>query len=58
MKISCDVILDLMPLVKDGVASDDSSTIVKEHIKNCEAVELNLIFSVNRIEQSSISDQR
>ena len=37
MKISCDVILDLIPLVKDGVASDDSSTIVKEHIKNCES---------------------
>jgi len=59
MKISCDVILDLIPLVKDGVASDDSSTIVKEHIKNCESCRAEFdIFESNRIEQSSISDQK
>lgn len=35
MRVSCDVILDLIPLVKDNVASDESSRIVKEHIKSC-----------------------
>lgn len=35
MNIPCDVILDLIPLVKDGVASDESNRIVKEHIKIC-----------------------
>ncbi len=34
--ISCDVCLDLMPLVKDGIASQDSINLVKEHIENCE----------------------
>ena len=33
--ISCDVCLDLMPLVHDNVASYDSNTLVYEHIKNC-----------------------
>ena len=34
--ISCDVCLDLIPLVKDGVASIDSVNLVEEHIKSCE----------------------
>lgn len=33
--ISCDVCLDLFPLVKDGVASEDSIAIVNEHIDCC-----------------------
>jgi hypothetical protein len=33
--ISCDVCLDLIPLVRDKVASDDSCTLVYEHIKTC-----------------------
>ncbi|MEG0895422.1 MAG: zf-HC2 domain-containing protein [Oscillospiraceae bacterium] len=35
-KISCDVCIDLIPLVKDAVASDDSANLVKEHIETCE----------------------
>lgn len=35
-KISCDVCLDLMPLVKDNVASQASKILVEEHIKQCE----------------------
>jgi hypothetical protein len=35
--ISCDVCLDLIPLVIDKVASDDSCTLVYEHIKTCES---------------------
>lgn len=34
--ISCDVCLDLIPLVKDGVASDDSKILVENHINTCE----------------------
>lgn len=34
-KISCDICIDLMPLVKDEVASDDSKKAVHEHIKSC-----------------------
>lgn len=35
-KISCDVCLDLLPLVKDGVASEDSKELVLNHIRDCE----------------------
>ncbi len=34
--ISCDVIRDLIPLVRDDIASEDSAAIVSEHIKHCE----------------------
>jgi len=36
-KITCDMCKDLMPLVKDGIASADSCLAVKEHLKECEA---------------------
>ena len=35
-KISCDICIDLIPLVKDEVASDDSKNAVLQHIKSCE----------------------
>lgn len=35
--ISCDVCLDLIPLVHDRIASDDSTNLVYEHIKTCES---------------------
>ena len=34
-KISCDVCMDLMPLVQDGVASEDSRGAVLGHIAEC-----------------------
>lgn len=34
-KITCDICMDLMPLVKDGIASEDSRMAVEEHIRNC-----------------------
>lgn len=37
MKIPCEVILDIMPLVVDGVASEESKQIVVEHIRECTA---------------------
>jgi hypothetical protein len=40
LNISCDVVLDLIPLVKDNVASEDSIKLVNEHIKNCESCKL------------------
>lgn len=36
-KISCDICMDLMPLVKDEVASEDSKQAVYEHINSCPA---------------------
>lgn len=36
-EISCDICMDLMPLVTDGVASPDSATAVAQHIRRCPA---------------------
>ena len=36
MTLSCDVVLDLIPLVKDGVASEASVLLVYEHLDKCE----------------------
>lgn len=36
MTLPCDVILDLIPLVKDEVASEASISLVNEHLKICE----------------------
>lgn len=35
MKVTCEVILDLIPLVRDGAASLDSEKLVQEHIERC-----------------------
>jgi len=34
-EISCDLCMDLMPLVRDGIASDDSRRAVLAHIEHC-----------------------
>ena len=34
-KITCDICMDLMPLVQDNVASEDSVNAVKQHLENC-----------------------
>ncbi|MBR3768654.1 MAG: zf-HC2 domain-containing protein [Clostridia bacterium] len=36
-KISCDICKDLIPIVQDGIASNDSAETVKKHIESCEA---------------------
>ena len=35
-EITCDMCMDLMPLVKDGIASEDSRIAVEKHISGCE----------------------
>ncbi len=37
MNLPCEVILDLIPLCKDGVASTESSRLVEEHIATCKS---------------------
>ena len=37
MKVPCSVIRDLLPLYHDSVCSPESSTMVEEHLKDCEA---------------------
>lgn len=59
MNISCNIILDLIPLVKDGVASDDSIIAVNEHIKSCESCKAEFeTFESIKLEQPSIKDEK
>ena len=36
MKLPCEMIQDLLPLYHDGVCSEVSKTVVREHLKDCE----------------------
>jgi len=59
LNISCDVILDLIPLVKDGVASNDSIILVIEHINSCENCKAEFeIFDNIKIDQQPIKDEK
>lgn len=55
-KISCDICMDLIPLVKDGIASEDSGNAVKKHINECETC--NIIFDdfkdINKMNNENI----
>ena len=37
MKISCEIIKDLLPLYHDGVCRDDSKMLVEEHLAHCDS---------------------
>ncbi len=36
-KIPCEIIEDLLPLVKDGVASEESRDLVRNHLETCQS---------------------
>ena len=36
MKISCDIIKDLLPLYAEDLASEDTKELVEEHLQGCE----------------------
>ena len=36
-KITCDMCMDLLPLVRDGIASADSEAAVRQHMERCPA---------------------
>lgn len=36
-EISCEICMDLIPLVQDGIASEDSKKAVERHIESCES---------------------
>ncbi len=55
-KISCDVCLDLLPLVKDEVASVDSEELVNEHIMQCDSCKA--IYHGEKIGKKSFDDEK
>lgn len=54
--LTCDMCLDLMPLVKDGIASEDSKAAVKAHLKTCP--NCSALNQGEEIEIKNINDQR
>ncbi|SDG58313.1 zf-HC2 domain-containing protein [Desulfosporosinus hippei] len=57
MKVSCEIIRDLLPLVKDNVASEESINLVSEHLKNCESCKLEFGHEALPI-QKEVDDKR
>ncbi|HBN84496.1 MAG TPA: hypothetical protein DDZ89_11690 [Clostridiales bacterium] len=37
MKVTCEVIRDLLPLYQENMISDDSKALVDDHIAGCDA---------------------
>lgn len=59
LNISCDIILDLIPLVKDGVASQESANLVHDHIKGCGSCKAEFdSFESISMETPSIKDEK
>ncbi len=42
MKISCEIIKDLLPLYHDSVCSNDSRTMIEEHLVYCDSCKAEL----------------
>lgn len=57
MKISCEIIKDLLPLYYDGVCSSDSKIMVEEHLACCDSCKAELCamddkLPINKAEQN------
>jgi|AGTN01.1.fsa_nt_gi hypothetical protein len=42
MKISCEIVKDLLPLYHDGICSTDSKNLVEEHLAYCDSCKVEL----------------
>lgn len=59
MNLPCNVILDLIPLVKDNVASEETNKLVKNHIQSCEnCKEILNSFSLENQKEKEINDKK
>ncbi|ADL53074.1 zf-HC2 domain-containing protein [Clostridium cellulovorans] len=57
MKISCEIIKDLLPLYYDGVCSNESKVVVEEHLAHCDVCKAEIqsmydTLSIDDIEQN------
>lgn len=50
MKISCEVIRDLLPLYAEGMASPDSAAIIEEHLAECESCRAELAAMTKQVQ--------
>lgn len=53
MKISCEIVQDLLPLYCDGVCSQDSKQAVEAHLKDCEKCRADMRFMEQDVKVSS-----
>lgn len=57
MKITCDIINDLIPLYIDNICTGDSRKLIEEHIKSCNKCSQKLEDMKNPIAYPQISDE-
>ncbi len=50
MKVTCNIVEDLLPLYVDEICSEDSEKIIKSHIKDCSKCKEKLLIMQERIE--------
>lgn len=55
-RISCNICLDLIPLVNDDIASEDSRIAVIKHIEECESCRE--FYDIEKCEEPKINDNR
>ena len=56
MKITCDIVRDLMPLYVDDVCSDDSRKLLEDHINHCSKCQNELAAMKDPIECPPLSE--
>lgn len=57
--INCDVIRDLLPSYADGICSEASSRLIKEHLKSCGACSLALAsMKASALDEAKVSDKK
>lgn len=56
MKISCEIIRDLLPLYHDGVCSEESKELVEEHVAYCEECRAELAFMDENLQASHATE--
>jgi len=42
MKLSCEIIKDLLPVYHDGICSNDSKMMIEEHLAHCDSCKVEL----------------
>lgn len=56
MKLSCEIIRDLLPLYEDGICSKESKAVVEEHLKECASCRTQFQ-NVQKFEEPQVSAQ-
>ena len=56
MKITCNIIEDLLPLYVDDMVSEDSRQLVEEHLKESEVQQMDGYVSVGMLTGKTIPD--